>query len=167
MIVVLMGVSGSGKSTVGRLLAARLGWTFFEGDDYHPAKNIQKMSRGIALSEEDRLPWLARIKREIDSYSAQRCDAVWACSALRRRYRQMLAVGVSDIRFVYMKGDEEVIRERMDTRSNHYMKVTMLASQLASLEEPDTAIVVDIRSSPVDIASQIICELRSATGGHR
>lgn len=166
MIIVLMGVSGSGKSTVGSLLAARLGCAFFEGDDFHPAENIQKMSRGIALSDEDRLPWLARIKREIDSYSAQRCDAVWACSALRRQYREILADGVSDIRFVYMKGDEEVIRERMDARRNHYMRATMLASQLASLEEPDNAIVVDIRNSPGDVVSRIVFELRSAADVH-
>lgn len=159
MIIVLMGVSGSGKSTVGRLLAARLGWSFFEGDDFHTPANIDKMSRGVPLSDEDRLPWLARIKSEVDSYCENGLDAVWACSALREQYRTFLADGIADIRFIYMKGDREVIRERIDGRQGHYMKAQMLDSQLASLEEPDAVMVTDIRNSPQEIVSGITREL--------
>jgi gluconokinase len=159
MIVVFMGVSGSGKSTVGKSLAGRMGWTFYEGDDFHPPENLDKMSRGIALSDDDRLPWLTRLKRELEACSGNGSDAVLACSALRSRYRTFLATGMSDIHFVYLKGDAEVIRERMSSRREHYMKVSMLDSQLASLEEPDDAIVADIRYSPQDIVSYITREL--------
>lgn len=159
MIIVLMGVSGSGKSTVGRLLAGRLGWRFCEGDEFHPRENVEKMSNGIALTDGDRLPWLARIKNEIDACSGQGTHAVWACSALRRRYRQLLGADISEIHFVYLKGDREVLLERMAARRDHYMKVDMLDSQLGSLEEPDVAIMADIRSSPQDIVSHIVREL--------
>jgi gluconokinase len=160
MIVVFMGVSGSGKSTVGKLLAGTMGWTFYEGDDFHPPENIEKMSRGIALSDDDRLPWLTRIKMELEACSRNRSDAVLACSALRSRYRTFLTDGMSDIQFVYLKGDAEVIRERLSSRREHYMKAHMLDSQFASLEEPDDAIVADIRNSPQDIVSYIARESR-------
>jgi gluconokinase len=163
MIIVLMGVSGSGKSTVGRLLARRFGWTFYEGDDFHPEENIEKMSRGIALSDEDRLPWLSRLKDELDACSENGSNAVVACSALRSRYRAILAAGASDLRFVYLKGDPALIRERMSVRRDHYMKPYMLDSQLASLEEPDDAIMADIRSSPQDIVLRIVHALRLVT----
>jgi gluconokinase len=159
MIIVFMGVSGSGKSTMGMLLAERLGWTFYEGDDFHPAGNIEKMSSGIALSDGDRMPWLTRIKDELDACSGNGSSAVLACSALRRQYRAILSAGMSDIRFVYLKGELEVIRDRMSARRDHYMKSHMLESQLASLEEPDTAIVADIRDTPEDIVSHVIREL--------
>ena len=163
MIVVLMGVSGCGKSTVGGMLAARLGWRFYEGDDFHPPENVEKMSRGIALSDQDRVPWLGRIKREIDSCSADGSNAVWACSALRERYRELLTADVTDISFVYLKGDREIIRKRMAARHDHYMKADMLNSQLVSLEEPSAAIVADIRNSPQEIVSDIIRELGLVT----
>jgi gluconokinase len=164
MIVVVMGVSGSGKSTVGRLLAKRLGWTFCEGDELHSAGNIEKMAMGISLTDEDRQPWLARIKKTIDTCSRTGCDAVVACSALRSRYRSFLTAGTTDIRFVYLKGGASLIRERMSSRESHYMKAGMLDSQLASLEEPDDAIVADIRRSPHDIVSHIARELGIETG---
>ena len=159
MIVVVMGVSGSGKSTVGGLLARRLGWTYLDGDDFHSPENIEKMSRGVSLTDEDRLPWLASIKEEIDNRIGNGCDAVVACSALQRNYRMHLAQGISAIRFVYLKGESAVIQERMKSRENHYMKSEMLASQFASLEEPHDAIVADIRKAPQDIVSQVEGEL--------
>lgn len=155
MIVVLMGVSGCGKTTVGRVLARRLGWSFYEGDEFHPAANIEKMSKGIALTDADRLPWLAEIKKTIDECLERGLDAVIACSALRKRYRRILSDNVAELQFVYLQGDYSTIRERMIARKDHYMKPGMLESQFDSLEEPDNAIVVDISRSPKFIALQI------------
>jgi len=155
MIVVIMGVSGCGKSTVGKMLADRQGWRYFEGDDFHSARNIEKMSRGVALTDDDRLPWLANIKKAIDRCVEQGADAVIACSALRQRYRCMLAENVPDMRLVYLKGSPETIRRRLKSREAHYMKAGLLESQFDSLEEPDDAIVVDIRQSPQDIVTHV------------
>ena len=159
MIVVLMGVSGCGKSTVGAMLAEKLGWRFREGDDFHPPENVDKMSRGVALSDRDRMPWLVRIKREIDVCSSNGSNAIWACSALRERYRDLLAAGISDVRFVYLKGDRHTIRKRLAARRDHYMRSDMLDSQLASLEEPEDAVVADVRTPPRDIVTRIVNEL--------
>ncbi len=163
VIVVVMGVSGSGKTTVGRLLAEHLEWKFYEGDDYHSAENIAKMSKGISLTDEDRQPWLEYLRKIIEVSTRNESDAVLACSALRQRYRTFLTANLTDIRFVYLKGDASIIRERMNARSSHYMKAAMLDSQIVSLEEPDDAIVADIRSSPQDIVSHIIRELETGT----
>ena len=167
MIVVLMGVSGSGKTTVGRLLAQRLDCAFYEGDEFHPAANIEKMSKGIALTDNDRLPWLADIKKTIDDCSQRGLDAVIACSALRKKYRCLLSENVADVQFVYLKGDYSTIRERMSARDDHYMKPAMLESQFENLEEPDNAIVVDINHSPKTIASQIEKEMAFIAGVKR
>ena len=166
MIVVIMGISGSGKTTVGTLLARRLGWTYYEGDEFHSTANIEKMSRGIGLCDADRLPWLASLKRVIDDCVVRGAHAVIACSALRERYRRMLSMDVPEIRFVYLKGCFETIRERMNCREGHYMKAEMLESQLASLEEPDDAIVVDIEQSPPTITSLIESELGAIAGSN-
>jgi gluconokinase len=155
MIVVIMGVSGCGKSTVGKMLACRLGWRYFEGDEFHPAGNIEKMSKGVALTDNDRLPWLASIKKTIDRCVEQSANAVIACSALRQHYRCMLAENVPDMRLVYLKGSPETIRRRLNSREAHYMKAGLLESQFDSLEEPDDAIVVDVRQSPQDIVTHI------------
>jgi gluconokinase len=155
MIVVVMGVSGSGKTTVGRLLAERLRWEFHEGDEFHSSANIEKMSEGIPLTDEDRRPWLASIKDAIARCIASGSDAVFACSALRDRYRSFLMAGVQEIEFVYLRGDASTILDRMESRESHYMKSGMLDSQLASLEEPDDAIDVDIRNSPDRIVTLI------------
>ena len=164
MIVVMMGVSGSGKTAVGRLLARRLDWTYYEGDDFHSAANIEKMSKGIALTDADRSPWLASIRHVIDVCCACGSDAVIACSAVTvtfpwDQYGCPAARGEPEIRFVYLKGDPVIIRERMNSRDRHYMKTGMLDSQFASLEEPEDAIVMDISNSLEDIVSQIETEL--------
>lgn len=159
VVVVVMGVSGSGKTTVGRLLATRLGWTFLEGDEFHPAANVDKMSTGVSLDDDDRWPWLERIRSAIEVCSRDGRQAVVACSALRARYREFLAAGRNDIRFVYLKGDRHTIRERMNARRDHYMKVDMLDSQLASLEEPVGAVLADVRLPPPDIVSYIMRSL--------
>lgn len=162
-MVVIMGVSGSGKTTVGRLLAERLGWRFLEGDDFHPGANVEKMSKGVSLGDDDRWPWLARIRDAIEVCSRNGIDAVLACSALRARYREYLVAGRDDVRFVYLKGDRQTIRERLSARKTHYMKANMLDSQFASLEEPDGAVVVDIALAPPDIVSHVLGELQLQT----
>lgn len=167
MIIVIMGISGSGKTTVGALLARRLGWAYYEGDEFHSPANIEKMSRGIALGDADRMPWLASIKRTIDGCVERGGHAVIACSALRERYRRMLSAHVPEIRFVYLKGSSETIRQRMKFREGHYMKVGMLESQLGSLEEPADAIVADISQSPQAIVSLIETELAMTAGSDR
>jgi len=159
MIVVIMGVSGCGKTTVGRLLAKRLDWAYYEGDAFHPPENIEKMSQGVSLDDVDRGPWLASIKEVIDRCADGASDAVFACSALRRTYRRTLSADVADIRFVYLKGDSQTIRGRMKSRDGHYMKANMLESQFSSLEEPDDAIEVDIKNFPQDIVERIESQL--------
>jgi len=161
-VVVVMGVSGSGKTTIGSLLARRLGSVYLEGDDFHTSANIEKMSSGRSLTDEDRMPWLANIKSEIDSRLESGAGVVVGCSALRQCYRRRLANDVSSVRFVYLKGKFSVISERMTSRKDHYMKPGMLTSQFASLEEPEDAIVVDIGRTPHEIVSYVEAELSRA-----
>jgi gluconokinase len=162
MIVVLMGVSGSGKTTVGRSLAAELGWTFLEADDFHPRASVEKMAAGIALTDADRLPWLDRLAEEIRGETARGRDVVLACSALKQAYRERLSQGArQDLVFVYLKGDATTIEPRLALRSGHYMPASLLASQFAALEEPTGAIVVDIRQTPKAQATEIAAQLRS------
>lgn len=162
-VIVVMGVSGSGKTTIAALLAGMLHWQFADGDDFHPAANVQKMKSGLPLTDEDRLPWL----RAIASWIAQKRESgghgVIACSALKRRYRAMLSGGRDDVRLVYLRGDSELIAHRMAARHEHFMPVALLDSQLATLEEPDAdehALVVSIAARPEEIAGHIITELR-------
>lgn len=162
-IIVLMGTSGAGKTTVGKRLAADLGWTFLEGDALHPASNIKKMRAGIPLTDADRAPWLDRLRGQIERYLATGQSAVVACSALRRAYRERLRVDPQRVRFVYLKGDYELLRERLQRRKDHYMKVTMLKSQLAAFEEPRNAFVVDA-ALPVET---IVAQVRLALGYDR
>jgi gluconokinase len=143
MIVVLMGVCGSGKTKVGRALAASLGWPFYDADTFHPPANIAKMAAGIALTDEDRWPWLDRIADELARVLASGGHAVLACSALKQVYRDRLA-RVGDVRFVYLKGDMETIAARLAKRKHEYMPASLLPSQFAALEEPANAIVIDI-----------------------
>ena len=143
MIVVLMGVCGCGKSTIGRALAAELDWPFVDADTLHPRENVAKMASGIALSDEDRWPWFDRIAMEMRRHAAAGKHVVIACSALRQGYRDRLASGGS-VRFVYLKGDAKTIGPRLAGRTGHFMPASLLASQFATLEEPADAIVIDI-----------------------
>jgi len=155
VILVVMGVSGSGKSTVGAPLAARLGWDFQEGDDLHPAANIEKMAHGQPLTDADRAPWLAAVRAWIDRELAAGRSGVIACSALKRAYRDQLRDGRPEVRFVYLKGDEALIRGRVEHRQGHFMHADLLDSQFQTLEPPtpdEHPIVVDIREP---IARQI------------
>ena len=143
-----MGVSGSGKTTVGEALARRLGWRFIDADDLHPPANVAKMARGIALDDDDRWPWYDRIVAEMRRMSAAGQSAVVACSALKKAYRDRLAAG-GDVRVVYLKGDPATIEPRLKRRSGHFMPASLLPSQFATLQEPQAAIVIDIRQ-PVE-----------------
>ena len=155
MVIVVMGVSGVGKTTVGMLLARALGAEFAEGDSYHPPPNVEKMRAGTSLDDEDRWPWLQILAAEIDTWLAEGRDVVLACSALKRAYRDLLAHGRPQVRFVYLKGEAALLRARLDQRRGHYMPPTLLASQLAALEEPDDALTIDVSGPPEVIVEQI------------
>ena len=156
MVIVLMGVSGAGKTTVGRLLAEALGAEFAEGDAYHPPENVEKMRRGIPLDDADRWPWLEILATQIDRWLAAGKTVVLACSALKQRYRDVLAKGRPEVRFVHLEGDKALIRMRLDARRGHYMPPTLLDSQFAALEPPADAITVDVAGTPEAIVRAII-----------
>ncbi len=156
MIAVLMGVSGSGKSTVGRLLAQRLGWRFIEADDYHPPANVAKLSAGVPLTDEDRRPWLAEVKQQIDEACAHGESVVVACSALKHAYQEYLERGNSVcVEYVYLHGSPELIRERLARRTGHFMNPGLLPSQFQTLEPPAGALSVDVSPPPEEIAAAI------------
>ncbi len=155
MVIVLMGVAGSGKTTVGRDLAADLGWEFADADGFHPEANVAKMSRGQPLDDTDRAPWLAAIRAHLDALVAAGRSAIIACSALRQRYRDTLINRATDVRLVYLKGTRELLWARISARQGHFMKPVMLDSQLAQLEEPTDALVVDIALPPDQIRAAI------------
>ena len=159
MIIVVMGVTGSGKTTVGTLLAARLAWRFADADDFHSAANKEKMHKGIPLTDADRLPWLAAMHDQIAKWIASKQNAVLACSALKRSYRQQLWDG-PEVRFVYLRGSYELIAERLRTRKGHFADEHILAGQFADLEEPNDALVVDVSASPDEIVAEICRHLR-------
>jgi gluconokinase len=158
MIIVLMGVTGAGKTTVGKLLAQRLGWKFLDADDFHPAANIEKMKRGISLTDADREPWLAAIHSALSSCAAKNQDVVLACSALKRSYREKLAAGV-DLRICYLKGTFHEISARLEHRSGHFAGEAILAGQFADLEEPDDAVVLNACSAPEENVREALRQL--------
>lgn len=154
MIVLLMGVSGSGKTTVGKLLANHLGWNFEDADEFHSPANIEKMSQGIPLTDEDRAPWLATLASAIRDWLSGSENVILACSALKQKYRDQLLID-RQVKLVYLRGSFELILSRLQQRGSHYMKAEMLRSQFEALEEPQNAIMVDIISPPADIAHEI------------
>lgn len=154
MIVIVMGVVGSGKTTVGTLLAQQLGWKFADADDFHPKLNVEKIRHGIALTDADREPWLNDLQKQIVQWIATKQDAVLACSALKQSYREILAVG-PEARFVYLKGSVALIADRLRLRHGHFADETILASQIHDLEEPARAMTVDIEKTPAQIVSEI------------
>ena len=163
MVIVLMGVSGAGKTTVGRLLAEALGAEFAEGDAYHPPENIEKMRRGIPLDDADRWPWLQILATQIDRWLAAGATVVLACSALKQRYRDVLAKGRPGVRFVHLQGDRALIRLRLDGRQGHYMPPALLDSQFAALEPPADGIDVDVSGTPEEIVTEIIQHLEGSS----
>jgi gluconokinase len=153
-----MGVVGSGKTTVGTLLARTLGWNFADADDFHPAENIRKISRGIPLSDADRTPWLAAMRGAILQWQKEQKSVVLACSALKHSYREELRAG--DVHFVYLKGNSELIAQRLHARRGHFATDSILESQFADLEEPHDAAAVSIAQTPQSIVDEIIDKLK-------
>ena len=161
-IILLMGVAGSGKSTIGEMLAAELNWPFRDADSFHPEANIAKMSRGQALTDADRGPWLDAIATWIDDCREANRDAIVSCSALKRAYRHRLLSGRDFVKLVFLKGDRALIAARMAARTDHFMPTALLDSQFETLEEPDGAeqpIVVPIDAAPVDVCENILARI--------
>jgi carbohydrate kinase (thermoresistant glucokinase family) len=161
--LVVMGVSGSGKSTVSALLAARLGWMFEDADDLHPPENVAKMSAGQPLTDNDRRPWLLAVREWMDEARVAGKKAVIACSALKRSYRDILMGGRDDVRLVHLQGSAEVIAPRVAKRHGHFMPISLLESQFAALEEPgedEHPIVVSIDATPEEIVDAIVREMQ-------
>jgi gluconokinase len=155
MIIVVMGVTGAGKTTVGSLLARQLGWDFVDADEFHPESNLAKIRQGIPLNDDDRRPWLERLRAEIARQDAAGRDLVLACSALKKDYRKILLEGASPVKFVYLKGSAQQIAERLKARHGHFAGEEILAGQFVDLEEPDNAVVVDIAGAPGEIVKEI------------
>jgi gluconokinase len=154
-----MGVCGCGKSTVGRLLAERLDWSFHDGDDFHPASNVAKMRAGTPLNDTDRHPWLLAIRQFMDESERAGRSAVIACSALRQVYRDVLGSNLPWVRFVHLHGTKALLAERLQARPGHFMPPALLDSQLATLEAPTDAITVDIALEPQALVTEIIRQL--------
>jgi len=163
-IVVVMGVSGSGKTTVAAMLAGALHYQFLEGDDLHPPSNVAKMHGGTPLTDADRWPWLRKIAAEIDGWRSHGESGVVTCSALKRAYRDILIGDRPDVTLVYLRGSREVIQQRMAARHEHFMPVALLDSQFATLEEPgpdERPVVVDIGGRPAEIVAEIVRQLEA------
>lgn len=164
MIIVVMGVSGIGKTTVGKRLAEKMGARFIEGDRYHPPANIEKMKRGEPLTDADRQPWLETLAGELAASRAKGESVVLACSALRRRYRDILRAGHKDVDFVFLNADQAVIQKRLDARRGHFMPPSLLDSQFAALERPgadERAIPAGATQPPDAIVDAVLTALRS------
>ena len=155
MIIILMGVSGSGKTTIGQRLAQELGWPFSDGDQFHPQANIAKMQQGMPLTDEDRWPWLHALRAHMETCMRQGVSAVLACSALKQVYRAYLLIDEAEVRLVYLQGDYDLIHARLTQRPGHFMPTGLLASQFAALEEPERGVVVDVVHPPATLVALI------------
>jgi gluconokinase len=158
MVILLMGTTGAGKTTVGKILATRLHWTFLDADDFHPPANIEKMHHGIPLTDADRLPWLGKIHAELLRQTQSGKNVVLACSALKQSYRDLLSSEV-DVGIVYLRGTYDVMRQRIESRHGHFAGEGILAGQFADLEEPRNAAVLDVSRSPQQLAAEVIASL--------
>jgi len=155
MVLILMGVSGSGKTAIGQLLAQAVHWPFYDGDDFHPRANVAKMARGIALTDADRAPWLQSIHLHIAALVTRSESAVVACSALKQTYRTQLVGELEDVYFIYLQGGADLIQQRLMARRGHFMPPELLASQFDTLEEPEEVLTIDIAQLPDRIVSYI------------
>ena len=162
MIVILMGVSGSGKTTIGKLLSCELNWEFHDGDDFHPQSNVEKMRSGIPLNDDDRQPWLLSIQAFMKRCLEEGRSVVIACSALKDAYRNLLLAGNREVAFVHLQGDKNLIAQRMAERKGHFMNPKLIESQFATLEKPSQAFEVNIANSPAEIVKQIRKHLQLA-----
>ncbi|KAM9810607.1 putative gluconokinase [Neosynchiropus ocellatus] len=184
MIYVIMGVSGCGKSALGAYLSEKLGWRLYEGDDFHPQENIDKMTRGVQLTDEDRLPWLLKLHEVIDRERRRGSDALVTCSALKRLYRNILTSGSTavtsscpsepsplDVFFLFLQGDYQLIHQRISARTGHYMRADLLSSQFEVLEPPleeeENVMRLDIRKSLSDMGMEVESHLRSVRDQER
>ncbi len=156
MVLMLMGPMGCGKTTIGKMLAEKLGWPFYDGDNFHPKENVEKMRTGIALTDEDRRLWLEKLKEKIERCLKGKQDTILACSALKQSYRDILGVNQKSVRTVYLKGSYQLLRKRIEERQHPYMNKELLRSQLDTLEEPQEGLTVDISATPETIVSTII-----------
>ena len=155
MLIIITGVSGVGKTTIGKLLSENMGWTFYEGDDYHTDVNLAKMRNGTPLTDDDRWPWLNALRTKISEIVLHEKDAVLSCSALKESYRMRLGSGLKDIVFVYLRGDYQLVRNRISARVGHFMSADLLVSQYSDLEEPQNGIIVDAALEPMEIINYL------------
>jgi len=155
MVIIVMGVSGCGKTTVGKRLSKKTGLPFFDADDFHPSENVRKMKSGQPLNDDDRHPWLENLSAKISEWNRSG-GAILACSALKKTYREILSSGEGETEFVYLKGSKSVIFDRMKKRDGHYMPPELLDSQFETLEEPEEALTVSINQSPEIIVHEIV-----------
>ena len=165
MVLILMGPMGCGKTLIGKMLAEKLGWPFYDGDDFHPAKNVEKMRAGIALNDDDRKLWLETLHARIQRWLKDGQDTLLACSALKQVYRDILGVNQSTVRTVCLKGSYELLRKRIEGRQHPYMNKSLLRSQLDTLEEPKDGLCVDISPAPEMIVRTIIENLKGLSRG--
>lgn len=164
MVIIIMGVSGSGKTTIGQTLADALHWNFSDADDFHTRENVEKMRSGIALTDNDREPWLRTIRAAIEQWQRNEPGHVLACSALKESYREILGRDDPDVKFVYLHGEFDLIARRLKERKSHFFKAALLRSQFDSLEVPKDALVVDIAGEPQEIVRTIIEAIEPTTG---
>ena len=160
MVIVLVGVSGSGKTTIGRALAKSLRWGFSDADDFHSAANVEKMKNGIPLTDEDRKPWLRSIRAAIEQWNRDEPGHVLACSALKGRYREILGRDDPEVKFVYLQGSFDLISQRLKERKGHFFNPALLRSQFEALESPKDALVVDISKDPQEVVGAILEQVR-------
>jgi gluconokinase len=158
MVILVMGTTGAGKTTIGKIIAERLGWIFLDADDFHPPANIEKMKHGIPLTDADRTPWLANIHARLLQLATQGTNAVLACSALKQGYRDTLSAGL-DFRIVYLRGTYEQMRQHILARHGHFAGESILAGQFADLEEPTDALTLEVAGTPAEIANRAMEEL--------
>ena len=151
-----MGVAGSGKTAIGKGVAARLNWLFLDADDFHPAANIEKMKHGIPLNDQDRIPWLRALRNELRRLLAEGRSVILACSALKESYRKLLSDDVAPMSFVLLDVDQETIRERLQHRSAHFFPKELMNSQFAALEKPKDAIIIDARKSLDEVIDRVV-----------
>jgi gluconokinase len=165
-VLVIMGVSGSGKTTIATLLAKKLGWDYRDGDEFHPQANVEKMKSGVPLTDEDRWPWLEAIARFIDDELARGSKAIVTCSALKRRYREIIIDGRKGVRLVYLKGDKALLEKRLKKRHGHFMPSSLLQSQFDALEEPgpeENPLIVSVDGTPEQIVERIVEKVKRET----
>lgn len=156
MVIVLIGPMGCGKTTIGEILAEKLAWKFYDADDYHPIANKKKMSEGIPLDDPDRVPWLETLHQIIADHLSNGNNMILACSALKQSYREILGIDQKQVHSVFLKGSFELLKGRLTSRTHEYMSQELLASQLSTLEEPTTGLIVDISGTPEQAGQAII-----------